>query len=105
MTGCRTLADRLAGMGALRNGIDASWAAAVISMHSDNETFDKLTTLFGWTLDQCQERLTGQLCQLLLSPGQRHQSPNTAARSPSRAGRQHRAEGAGGAGRPAALPA
>jgi AcrR family transcriptional regulator len=79
MTGCRTLADRLAGLGALRNGIDAAWAAGVISMYSDNETFDKLTTLFGWTLDQCQERLTGQLCQLLLRPGQRHHSPNTAA--------------------------
>ena len=51
-------------------------------MYSDNETFDKLTTLFGWTLDQCQERLTGQLCQLLLGPGQRHQSRNTAGRSP-----------------------
>ena len=81
MTGCRTLADRLATLGALRDGIDASWAAGVISMYSDNETFDKLTTLFGWTLDQCQERLTGQLCQLLLGPGQRHQSPNTAGRS------------------------
>lgn len=99
MTGCRTLADRLAGMGALRDGIDASWAAGVISMYSDNETFDKLTTLFGWTLDQCQERLTGQLCQLLLGPGQRHQSPNTAGRSPTRAGRQRRAGGTDGAGR------
>jgi hypothetical protein len=80
MTGCRTLADRLATLGALREGIDASWAAGVISMFTDNETFDKLTTLFGWTLDQCQERLTSHLCQLLLGPGQRHRSPDTAAR-------------------------
>lgn len=80
MTGCRTLADRLASMGALRDATDGSWAAGVISMHTDNETFEKLTALFGWTLDQCQERLTGQLCELLLDPGHGHRSRNTTGR-------------------------
>ena len=98
MTGCRLLADRLDSMGALRDGIDATWAAGVISMCTDNDTYDKLTTLFGWTLGQCQERLTRHLCELLLAPGQRHRSPTTTGRRPSRAGRQHRAGDAGGAG-------
>ncbi|HEY2640796.1 MAG TPA: TetR/AcrR family transcriptional regulator [Streptosporangiaceae bacterium] len=80
MTGCRTLADRLASMGALRDATDGWWAAGVISMHTDNETFEKLTALFGWTLDQCQERLTGQLCELLLDPGHGHRSRNTTGR-------------------------
>lgn len=99
MTGCHMLAERLAGMGALRTGIDTSWAAGVISMQSDYESFDKLTTLFAWTLDQCQQRLTAQLCQLLLAPGQPHQPPTTAGRPPARAGRQHHADGADGASR------
>jgi AcrR family transcriptional regulator len=80
MTGCRSLADRLASMGALRDGIGASWAAGVISMCTDNETYDKLTTLFGWTLDQCQERLTSQLCELLLGARRRHRSRDTTVR-------------------------
>ncbi|HEY2638294.1 MAG TPA: TetR/AcrR family transcriptional regulator [Streptosporangiaceae bacterium] len=80
MIGCRSLADRLAALGALRDAVDASWAAGVISMHTDNETFEKLTALFGWTLDQCQERLTGQLCELLLGPGRGHRSRNTTGR-------------------------
>jgi TetR/AcrR family transcriptional regulator, regulator of cefoperazone and chloramphenicol sensitivity len=77
LAGTRALADRLVAMGALRDGIDASWAAGAISLFTDNETFDKLTTLFGWTLDQCEERLTAQLCELLLGPrrGRSRSSP------------------------------
>jgi AcrR family transcriptional regulator len=74
--GTRALADRLAAMGALRDGIDASWAAGVISLFSDHETFDKLTNLFGWTLDECEERLTAQVCDLLLAP-RRHRPHST----------------------------
>ena len=99
MTGCRTLAGRLASLGALRDGIDTTWAAGVISLCADNDTYEKLTTLFGWTPGQCQERLTRHLCDLLLGHGQQHTSSNTAGRSPSRAGRQPRASGASSAGR------
>jgi hypothetical protein len=46
---------------------------------------DKLTSLFGWTLDQCEERLTGQLCELLLGPRRRRRSPSDGAeRVPAR---------------------
>ena len=81
LAGTRALADRLVAMGALRDGIDPSWAPGVISLFTDNETFDKLTNLFGWTLDQCQERLTAQLCELLLGTRRRRRSPSTTARS------------------------
>jgi AcrR family transcriptional regulator len=79
MAGTRALADRLAAMGALRDGIDASWAAGVISLFNDHETFEKLTILFGWTLDECEDRLTAQVCELLLAP-RRHRSRSTKAR-------------------------
>lgn len=47
LAGTRALADRLVAMGSLRDGIDASWAAGTISLFTDNETFDKLTSLYG----------------------------------------------------------
>jgi TetR/AcrR family transcriptional regulator, regulator of cefoperazone and chloramphenicol sensitivity len=78
--GTHALADRLVAMGALRDGIDATWAAGAISLFTDNETFDKLTTLFGWTLDQCQQRLTAQLCELLLNPRRRRRTPSSPTR-------------------------
>ena len=49
-----------------RYGVDATCAAGVISLSTDNDTFDKLTNLFGWTLDECEERLTAQARELLL---------------------------------------
>ena len=67
--GCTSLAQRLHTMGALRDGIDAAWAAGIISLCTDNDTFDKLTNLFGWTLDECEERLTAQARELLLRAG------------------------------------
>ncbi len=76
MAGCRMLAGRLATMGVLRDGLDETSAAGVISLFADHETFEKLTSLFGWTLDQCEERLTGQLCELLLGPRRRRRSPS-----------------------------
>jgi AcrR family transcriptional regulator len=66
--GCTSLAQRLDTMGALNDGIDATWAAGVISLSTDNDTFDKLTNLFSWTLDECEKRLTAQARQLLLRP-------------------------------------
>jgi AcrR family transcriptional regulator len=81
LAGTRALADRLIAMGALRDGIDASWAAGAISLFTDNETFDKLTSLFGWSLDQCEQRLTPQLCELLLGPRRRRRSRSTSART------------------------
>ncbi|HLI56474.1 MAG TPA: TetR/AcrR family transcriptional regulator [Actinomycetota bacterium] len=80
VAGTGTIADRLVAMGALREGIDASWAAGTISLFADHETFEKLTRLFGWSLDECQERLTAQLCELLLGP-RRRRSPTTKARN------------------------
>jgi AcrR family transcriptional regulator len=80
MAGTRGAADRLVAMGALRDGIDPSWAAGVISLFCDHDTFDKLTSLFGWTLDECEERLTAQLCELLLVPHRRRR-PRTTART------------------------
>jgi hypothetical protein len=64
-------------MGALRDGMDETWVAGVISLSSDHETFDRLTSLFGWTLDQCEERLTRELCELLLGPRRRRRSPRS----------------------------
>ena len=66
-------------MGALRDDVDPSRAAGMISLYTDHETFDKLTTLFGWTLDQCEQRLTAQVCELLLAP-RRQRSRSTKAR-------------------------
>jgi AcrR family transcriptional regulator len=66
--GCTSLAQRLHAMGALRDGIDAAWAAGIISLSTDNDTFDKLTNLFGWTLDECEKRLTAHARELLLRP-------------------------------------
>ncbi|MDP9073363.1 MAG: TetR/AcrR family transcriptional regulator, partial [Actinomycetota bacterium] len=60
------LADRLAALGALRADIDPTSAAGVIGMYAHHDTFALLTTHYGWTIDQCQERLTAQLCELLL---------------------------------------
>jgi AcrR family transcriptional regulator len=77
VAGTRALADRLAAMGALRDGLDTSWVAGVISLDADYETFDKLTSLFDWTLDQCEERLTNHLRELLLRPRSRRRSPST----------------------------
>ena len=67
--GCTSLAQRLHTMGALRDGIDDAWAAGIISLCTDNDTFDKLTNLFGWTLDECEERLTAEARELLLRTG------------------------------------
>jgi AcrR family transcriptional regulator len=67
--GCTSLAQRLHTMGALRDGIDDVWAAGIISLCTDNDTFDKLTNLFGWTLDECEERLTAEARELLLRTG------------------------------------
>jgi AcrR family transcriptional regulator len=69
LAGCTSLAQRLQTMGALRDGIDDAWAAGIISLCTDNDTFDKLTNLFGWTLDECEERLTAQARELLLRAG------------------------------------
>jgi AcrR family transcriptional regulator len=66
--GATSLAERLHAMGALTDGVDVAWAAGVISLCTDNDTFDKLINLFGWTLDECEERLTSQARQLLLGP-------------------------------------
>jgi AcrR family transcriptional regulator len=64
--GCTSLAQRLHTMGALRDGIDDAWAAGIISLCTDNETFEKLTSLFDWTLEECEERLTAQAREQLL---------------------------------------
>ena len=66
--GCTSLAQRLHSMGALNDRFDATWAAGIISMATDNDTFDKLTKLFGWTLDECEQRLTAHARELLLRP-------------------------------------
>jgi AcrR family transcriptional regulator len=64
--GTSALAHRLADMGALRDDIDASSAAGVIGMYAHHETFAMLTADYGWTIDQCEERLTSQVCELVL---------------------------------------
>jgi AcrR family transcriptional regulator len=66
--GCTSLAQRLHTMGALNDGVDTVWAAGVISLSTDNDTFEKLTNLFCWTLDECEARLTAQARALLLGP-------------------------------------
>jgi hypothetical protein len=53
-------------MGALRDAIDPSTAAGVIGMYAHHETFAMLAGDYGWTMDQCEERLTSQVCELLL---------------------------------------
>ncbi len=66
--GCTSLAQRLHTMGALHDGVDTTWAAGIISLCTDNDTFDKLTNLFGWTLNECEQRLTAHARELLLRP-------------------------------------
>jgi hypothetical protein len=60
------LADRLVAMGALRDDIDPAAAAGFIGMYAHNETFAMLTADYGWTINQCEERLTSQVCEMLL---------------------------------------
>jgi AcrR family transcriptional regulator len=64
--GTMFLADRLAAMGALRDDIDPAAAAGIIGMYAHNETFAMLTADYGWTINQCEERLTSQVCEMLL---------------------------------------
>jgi AcrR family transcriptional regulator len=64
--GTTFLADRLAAMGALRDDIDPASAAGIIGMYAHDENFAMLTAHYGWTIDQCEERLTSQVCELLL---------------------------------------
>jgi AcrR family transcriptional regulator len=77
--GTSLLADRLAAMGALRDDIDPAVAGGVIGMYAHNEAFAMLTAQYGWTIDQCEERLTSQVCELVL--GARSRPPGAGQRT------------------------
>jgi AcrR family transcriptional regulator len=64
--GTTFLAERLATMSALREDIDVAAAAGIIGIYAHHDTFAMLTADYGWTIDQCEERLTSQVCELLL---------------------------------------
>ncbi len=73
--GTTALARRLDAMGALREDIDPASAAGVIGIYAHHETFAMLTAHYGWTIDQCEERLTTQLSELLLGAAPPPPSP------------------------------
>jgi TetR/AcrR family transcriptional regulator, regulator of cefoperazone and chloramphenicol sensitivity len=81
--GTTALAGRLAAMGALRDDLDASSAAGVIGIYANHDTFAMLTAHYGWTIDQCEQRLTAQLCELLLGAPTRPPSPGATGESDS----------------------
>ena len=87
--GTSFVAERLAAMGALRDDLDPAAVAGIIGMYAHDQTFAMLTAHYGWTLDQCEQRLTSQLCEVLLGapsrpPGSDRRSTPTRPRRPRR---------------------
>jgi len=71
MAGTQFMADRLAAMGVLRDDIDPAAAAGFIGMFAHQDTFAMLTAFYGWTIDECEERLTSLVCELVLGARRR----------------------------------
>lgn len=63
--GCRMVAERLAGEGALRPGLDPATAADLIWSITGSTTWDDLVIARGWTADSYREHLTVLLTRWL----------------------------------------
>jgi len=66
-SGLRLTADRLAAMGALRDGVDAAQAADILWLHLCNAAYFIRTDDLGWSLDRSEAWLNSVLPRELLA--------------------------------------
>jgi AcrR family transcriptional regulator len=73
--GVRWLISKLDAAGALAPSVTTVQAVGLMSTLCSIEAFADLTARHGWTASQCENWITGALCQLLLTPGANSDAP------------------------------